>query len=98
MMIRDTSFTTPKAGIRITPQIFPTEREPYYHKNITVTHCRFKTDCPIQGSPADNIRFLDNIQTDGKPMVLKLTNCGSVTAENCSVERHTEEIKSICVN
>ena len=98
MTIRDTSFTTPKASIRITPQIFPTEREPYYHKNITVTHCRFKTDCPIQGSLADNIRFLDNIQTDGKPMVLKLTNCGSVTAENCSVERHTEEIKSIGVN
>ena len=40
----------------------------------------------------------DDIQTDGKPMVLKLTNCGSVTAENCSVERHTEEIKSIGVN
>ena len=98
MTIRDTSFTTLKAGIRITPQIFPTEREPYYHKNITVTHCRFKTDCPIQGCLADNIRFLDNIQTDGKPMVLKLTNCGSVTAENCSVERHTEEIKSIGVN
>ena len=63
-----------------------------------MTHCRFKTDCPIQGSLADNICFLDNIQTDGKPMVLKLTNCGSVTAENCSVERHTEEIKSIGVN
>ena len=98
MTIRDTSFTTPKASIRITPQIFPTEAEPYYHKNITVTHCRFKTDCPIQGSLADNIRFLDNIQTDGKPMVMKLTNCGCVTAENCAVERHTQKIETIGVN
>ena len=98
MTIRDTSFTTPKASIRITPQIFPTEAEPYYHKNITVTHCRFKTDCPIPGSLADHIRFLDNIQTDGNPMVMKLTNCGSVTAENCAVERHTQKIESIGVN
>ena len=98
MTIRDTAFTTPKASIRITPQIFPTEKEPYYHKNITVTHCRFKTGCPIEGRLADNIRFQDNIQTDGKPMVLKLTNCGRVEAENCAVERHTEKIESIGVN
>ena len=98
MTIRDTLFTTQKASIHITPQIFPTEAEPYYHKNITVTHCCFKTDCPIQGRLADNIRFLDNIQADGKPMVLKLTNCGSVTAETCTVERHKEKIESIGVN
>ena len=98
MTIRDTAFTTPKAGIRITPQIFPTEAEPYYHKNITVTHCRFKTDCPVQGCLADNILFQDNVQTDGKEMVLKLTNCGRVVADNCRIERRTEKIESIGVN
>ena len=98
LTIRDTSFSTEKASIHITPQVFPTEKEPYYHRNITVTHCRFKTACPIQGSLADNIRFLDNIQVDGREMVMKLVNCGCVTTDNCKIERRTEKIETIGVN
>ena len=98
MVVRDTTFTKEKAFVSINPQIIPTEGEPFYHRNITIEHCSFKTYCPVQARLADNIVFKDNIQMDGRQMTLKLTNCGTVNAPACIVERHTEKVESLSIN
>ena len=98
MAVRDTAFTSDKAAIHITPQVFPTEKEPYYHRNIRIEKCTFKTDCPVEARLTDNIVFKDNANVDGRPMTLKLTNCGSVDAPGCTIERHTEKVEELSMN
>lgn len=98
MVVRDTAFTTEEATILVNPQILPTEKEPYYHRNIRIENCSFRSACPVEARLADHIVFVDNRQEDGKPMRLRLTNCGTVEAPNCTVERCTEEIKSLGIN
>ena len=98
MVVRDTAFTSVKARFLATPQVFPTKKEPYYHKNIRIERCSFTTDCPIEARLTDNIVFTDNTQVDGKPMTLKLTNCGSAYAPGCMIERRTEKVEELQLN
>ena len=98
MAVRDTAFTSEKAAIHISPQVFPTEKEPFYHKNIRIKKCTFKTDCPVEARLTDNIVFKDNVNEDGRPMTLKLTNCGSVDAPGCTIERYTEKVEELSMN
>lgn len=79
-----------KGRIRIVPEVMPTDKEPYYHKNITVKNCSFESDLPIEGGYADNISFVGNTNSKGLEMTLLLTNCGKVTSENCKIIRKTE--------
>ena len=90
LTIENCKFKTDKAKISITSEIMPTEKEPYYHKNIKILNNEFETDIPICGGYADGIVFKNNINTLNKEMKLVLTNCGSVDADNCVVERKTE--------
>lgn len=90
LTIENCKFKTDKAKISITSEIMPTEKEPYYHKNIKILNNEFETDIPICGGYADDIVFKNNINTLNKEMKLVLTNCGSVDADNCVVERKTE--------
>lgn len=95
---RNVDFCTDKAKISITPEIFPTEKEPYYHKNIKVQNCRFVTDLPVEGGYADNIEFIGNVNVSGKKMKMILTNCGAVNAENCELIRKTEVKTELKIN
>ena len=98
MAVRGTAFTTEAATILVNPQVLPTEKEPYYHRNIRVEGCSFQSDCPLTASLADNIVFVGNTQANGRPMTLKLTNCGEATAPGCVIERHTERKDSLSMN
>ena len=52
----------------------------------------------MQARLADNIVFKDNVQMDSRQMTLKLTNCGTVDAPDCIVERHTVKDISLTIN
>ena len=90
LTIKDCKFKTNMAKISITSEIMPTEKEPYYHKNIKIINNEFDTDIPVCGGYADGIVFEGNVNKKGKDMKLVLTNCGSVVADNCIVERKNE--------
>ena len=90
MEFRNTVFTKEKASVRICPEIMPSEEEPYYHKNIRFENCRFRSVTPLVASYADNILLRNCSQEDGKPITLKLLNCGTVDAPGCALERRTE--------
>lgn len=89
MVIENCEFND-KGRIRLIPEVMPTEKEPYYHKNITIKNCTFESDLPIEGGYTDNITFVGNTNSKGLEMTLDLTNCGRVNAENCKVVRKTE--------
>lgn len=88
-------FTSPRAQIRIESEVFPTEKEPYYHRNLKILNNEFETDTPIKGGYADGIVFKGNRNRLNVPMKMILTNCGSADVENCEVERHTEEKREL---
>ena len=95
---KNVRYNTEKAQIRLMPEIMPTEKEPYYHKNIKLTNCEFITDTPITGGYTDNI-VLENVSNSKSiPMKLVLTNCGDVIADGFEIERHTETKKELKVN
>ena len=98
MEVRDCAFTSERALFFVNPQVLPTEKEPYYHRNIRIEHCSFQNDHPIEARLADNIVFRNNTQSNGKTMTLKFTNCGSVDAPGCTVERHTEKVEVLSIN
>ena len=88
-------FTTPRALVRIESEVFPTEQAPYYHRNLKFLNNTFETEVPIKGGYADGIVFKGNQNRFNLPMKLILTNCGSVEAEGCTVERRTEEKREL---
>ena len=90
LTIENCRFLHERAFIRISSEMFPSENEPYYHKNIKVTDCEFKTEIPIRGGYADGIVFNGNKNIDGEQMKLVLTNCGSAESDCAQVERRTE--------
>ncbi len=90
LTIKNTKFTTEPASIYISSEIMPTEKAPYYHKNIKITNCEFYNQTPLWGGYADNITFTDNTNSRNLPMQLILTNCGALESNNCEVVRKTE--------
>ena len=90
LTIENCKFLEDRAEIRICSEMFPTDSEPYYHKNIKVLNCEFKTDIPMRGGYADGIVFNGNKNVEGKQMKLVLTNCGSVESDCAQIERKTE--------
>ena len=80
-------FVGDHAKIAIKSEVFPTEAEPYYHKNLKILNNTFDVDVPLKGGYADGIVFLGNKNVADQEMKLVLTNCGEVDAENCKVER-----------
>lgn len=98
LTIENCKFIGDQAKIRIKSEIFPTEKEPYYHRNLKVLNNAFETDTPIIGGYADGIVFKGNQNTAGRSMTLALTNCGSVDAEGCLVEHLFEDKKELKIN
>lgn len=98
LTVENCRFVGERAKIRIKSEVFPTESEPYYHRNLKILNNEFETDTPVKGGYADGIVFKGNVNSLGKPMTLILTNCGSVDADNCAVERRTEIKSKLNVN
>ena len=90
LTVENCLFVGERARIRIKSEVFPTEAEPFYHRNLKILNNAFETVRPVEGGYADGIVFKGNVNSSGKPMTLILTNCGSVEADNCAVERKTE--------
>lgn len=98
LTFKNVKFNTARAEIRLMPEIMPTEKEPYYHKNIKFIDCEFVSECPVYGGYTDNI-VLENVKnSNGKVMKLVLTNCGDVSAEGFRIERYTEIKTELKVN
>ena len=58
----------------------------------------FESNVPLFGGYADGIVFKGNKNTVGLPMNIVLTNCGSVDADNCTVERKSEKKTELKIN
>ncbi|MBQ9544633.1 MAG: hypothetical protein IJV00_05865 [Clostridia bacterium] len=98
LTVENCRFVGERARIRIKPEVFPTDAEPYYHKNLKILNNEFETAKPLEGGYVGGITFKGNSNSLGKPMTLVLTNCGGVDAENCAVERKTEVKTKLNVN
>ena len=98
LTIENCRFIDKRAKILITSEIFPTETEPYYHKNLKFLQNEFETDTPVVGGYADRIVFHENRNSAEKSMTLILTNCGSVDADGCTVERKSEKKRELIIN
>ncbi len=98
LTFKNVKFNTEKAQIRLMPEVMPTEKEPYYHKNIKFTDCEFVADTPIEGGYTDNIIFENVKNSNGKQMKMILTNCGSVKADGVVIKRKTEKKTQLKVN
>lgn len=90
LTIENCRFSHERAQIRITSEVFPTESEPYYHKNIKIINNEFETDNPVLGGYADCIVFKGNTNVSDKVMKIILTNCGNIEVDGVEVERKTE--------
>ena len=95
LLVENCRFIGDHAKIDIRSEIFPTEAEPYYHRNLKFLNNEFTTDLPLCGGYADGIVFRGNRNSEGLPMTLILTNCGSVDVDGCTVERRTEEKREL---
>lgn len=89
--IRNTYFVKPGAVICACPEIRACEKEPYYHRHITVENCMFVSENPMELRYTDDIHFIANRNSEGRQMKLLLTNCGSIEAPGCETERITEK-------
>jgi hypothetical protein len=89
LTVENCRFTTPVAQIMIISELLPTEKEPYYHKNLKIIGNSFCSDIPLFGGGADGIVFRDNVNIHSRPMTIDLTNCGSVDFDGCEVIRRT---------
>lgn len=98
LTFKNVVFNTAKAEIRLMPEVMPTEKEPYYHKNVKFIDCEFVSDTPVRGGYTDNIVFDNVTNSAGKAMKMILTNCGRVDAEGVELERHTEVKTKLQVN
>lgn len=97
LTIENCSFIGNHARILIRGDVFPTEAEPYYHKNIKILNNQFEAELPMQAGFADGIVFKGNQNSAGKQMKLVLTSCGSLDADGCEVERKFEIKKELPV-
>ncbi len=98
LTVENCRFTSERARIIVCGEVLPTEKAPYYHRNLKIVNNEFVTDLPMECGQTDGIVFTGNRNTAGKPMTLRLTNCGSVTAEGVTVERFSEEKSTLNVN
>jgi hypothetical protein len=74
------------------------EAAPYYHKNIKILNNVFETAVPLIAREADGIVFKGNQNSNGLPMTLTLTNCGTAETDGCMVERILQKDRSIGLN
>jgi len=95
LLVADCRFVGEHAKVDIRSEVFPTAIAPYYHRNLKFLNNVFDVAEPVCGGYADGIVFRGNRNRAGAPMTLILTNCGSVDAEDCTVERRTEEKREL---
>lgn len=95
LCVENCRFVGERAKIKIQSEVLSTDAAPYYHRNIKILNNEFETDAPLTGGYADGIVFKGNRNRVGKSMTLSLTNCGSVDADGCTVERITEEKREL---
>lgn len=98
LTIQNCRFKGRRGQIRFKSEILSTEAAPYYHRNVKIIDNVFDTETPVVGGYADGIVFRGNRNSAGLPMTLKLTNCGSVDAPDCRVERISEIKKELRLN
>lgn len=98
LTIENCRFVGERGRICMTSEFFPTEKEPYYHRNLKILNNVFDTDVPMTGGYTDQIVFKGNRNASQKPMKIVLTNCGIVDVDDCAVERITEIKKELKVN
>lgn len=59
--VRDCRFLSERAIIRIIPEFTPTEKAPFYHRNIKIVNNTFECQEFLEERYAENIVFRDNV-------------------------------------
>lgn len=88
-LIDNCSFYNTKNQVRLCfePQVEFTEKENYYHKNITVKNCYFDEGNVAYLSHVDNFIFEDNFSTG--QMTLLTNSCGKIICDkNVVIKEH----------
>ncbi len=98
LTVENCRFTSDRARIIACGEVLPTENAPYYHQNLKIVNNEFVTDLPMECGQTDGIVFTGNRNAMGRPMTLRLTNCGSVTAQGVTVERFNVEKNTLNLN
>lgn len=58
--LQNCTFTSQRATVRIVPSFTPTEKAPFYHRNIRILNNRFVNPVPLEQHGADNVVFEGN--------------------------------------
>lgn len=85
--IRNVEFDTDRYGIASIPEFKASEKEPFYHKNVTVENCKFSCNLGIYARFTDNIKFFNNTNKNNENFKIFLDNCGIFSGDNVIVER-----------
>lgn len=81
LTVRDCTFRTPRAVIRICPEFTSTDAAPYYHRGVKILNNVFDNPTALVASHADGIRFLGNTSADGQELRIETKGCGDVVVE-----------------
>ncbi len=87
--LENVRFETDHFGVTSIPEFKSCEKEKYYHKNIKIVSCSFKSPNAVYARFTDQIDLLDCANDAGAPFEAVLDHCGSFET-NCEVnERRT---------
>jgi hypothetical protein len=98
LTVENCRFIGERARISIASEVATTEAAPYYHRNVKILNNVFDCDVPLKAREADGIVFRGNVNAQGLPMTLSLTNCGDADADGCAVERIVQKDRQIGLN
>ncbi len=83
-VIKNCEFGRKSAKIKVVPEFTPTEKEPYYHKSVTVENCRFKGEEAVEASYLEKLTFSGNTTFEGGKPSCVLNRCGEAV-NDCGV-------------
>ena len=85
MTVENVTFSGNRAVVSAMPEFTPSEKEPYYHKRLTVKNCTFDSEDALSARWTQTIRFVNNVNARGKHMKVVLSGCGASEIEGAQV-------------
>lgn len=85
MTVENVTFSGNRAVVSTMPEFTPSEKEPYYHKRLTVKNCTFDSEDALSARWTQTIRFVNNVNARGKQMKVVLSGCGASEIEGAQV-------------
>lgn len=98
MLVKNVRFVGPRATVRCGPEFYPSDAAPFYHGDIRFERCTFDAQEAFYAKGTRSVTMRDCRQAAGKPLLLRLTNCGEADAPGCTIVRQTEQVKKLNFN